>query len=65
MNENQSAAYIMAQAAAALIELESMKQANRDREARGEMPAYDEEAFLKLNERYCLHHNPVLTLFHP
>ena len=31
----------------------------------GEMPAFDEEAFLKLHEQYCLHHNPVLSLFHP
>lgn len=65
MDDAQKAAYIMAQAAAALIELEAMKQANRDRESRGEGPAYDEEAFLKLHEQYCLHHNPVLSLFHP
>lgn len=54
-------AYINAQVACAMIELEAMKQANRDREAKGLSPAYDDAAFMQLQVSYGIHHNEVVS----
>jgi len=63
MNEEQKAAYIFSQGVCALIELESMKQANKEREWKGQMIAYGEEAFMELQEKYCIGHNAVIGFF--
>lgn len=60
MNEDQRAAFIISQAAAAQIEMESMKAANADRERRGEVQAYAENDFLALIDRYGLGSNCVV-----
>lgn len=64
MTEEQKAAYVIGEAVAAFIECQAMIQANKDREAQGYNPAYGEEAFLGLQEKYCICHNSVLSLFH-
>jgi hypothetical protein len=63
MTPEQRAAYVNAQTAAALIELESMKAANREREMHGHALAWNEEAFLELIEKYGLHHNALMRMF--
>ena len=63
MTPEQQAAYINAQTAAALIEMQSMIAKNKERETNGSALAYGEEAFLELIERYGLHHNAILTTF--
>ncbi len=57
-----NAAYIFAQSACALIEMESMKVANRERRDRGESIAYTEDAFVNLINKYGIHHNAILAL---
>lgn len=63
MTESQSAAYIMAQTACALAEIESMKAANRERERKGEVIAYPEESFLEIPDKYGLHHNAIMPFY--
>lgn len=63
MGNEQTVAYVQAQAAAALIEMESMKAANWMREMQGKTIAYGEQEFLALIDKYGLGHNAVLTLF--
>ena len=53
--------YQESQIACALIELEAMKVANLTRERDGQSPAYREEAFMALIDKYQLSHNAVLT----
>jgi hypothetical protein len=64
MTEDQQAAYVNAQAAAAQIHATAMVAANKEREADGKALAYDEAAFMKLLDDYGLHHNTLMTLFH-
>ena len=63
MNEQQKAAYIFSQSVCALIELEAMKQANRDREANCQASAYREEDFMELFNKYFIGHNDVIGYF--
>lgn len=63
MTSAQAAAYVSAQSAAMLAELEGMKAANREREARGEAMAYGEDAFMALAGRFGVNHNAVIDLF--
>lgn len=63
LTPEQAAAYVMAQAVAALIQLESMKVANAERERNGFAPAYDEAAFASLEVHYCIGHNAVMETF--
>jgi hypothetical protein len=65
MTSEQQAAYVIAQSVAASIECEGMKAENRVREARVESPAYVEDDFLRLIDRYGLHSNAVLNWFTP
>lgn len=58
---NKKAAYIISQAACALIELEAMKAANSERQQRGESDAYGEKAFMELQNKYVISHNAVLS----
>ena len=64
MNEQQKAAYIFSQSVCALIELEAMKAANKERELRGEMLAYHEEVIMELFSKYSIGHNDVIGYFH-
>lgn len=57
---NEKVAYIMGQVACALIEMESMKAANRERQMRDQSDAYGEEAFFELTTKYAISHNAVL-----
>ena len=63
MTPEQSAAYIHAQAVAALAEIEAMKAENWMREMKGHTIAYGEEEFLAVIDKYGIHHNAVLMTF--
>lgn len=63
MTPEQQAAYVFAQSAAAIAEIEAMKAANEARAASGDSPAYGEDAFRDLIDKYGLHHNAVIGLF--
>lgn len=63
MTPEQLAAYVNAQTAAALIELESFKAANREREMRGYALAWGEDAFMELIEKYGLDGDHIKQLF--
>lgn len=63
MTDVQKAAYVFAQAVAAMAEIESMKAANWMREDQGKTIAYGEEAFLAVIEEYGIHHNATTGLF--
>ncbi len=64
MTESQSAAYVQANAVAALIEAMGMAAENTRREHLGFSIAYGEEAFNKLIDHYGIHDNAMLKLFH-
>lgn len=64
MTPEQKAAYIQAQAVCALIEAMGMQALNRDRDTKGLSLAYDDEAFFGLIEKYGIHHNATVELFH-
>lgn len=61
MNEIQSAAFLIAQSACLMAELEAMKVANVMRLQVGHSPAYGEEEFLALITKYGVHHNAALS----
>jgi len=64
MTDEQKAAYIMSQTVCALAKIESMKAANWMREMKGQTIAYGEDDFLAVPDKYSLHHNAVIGLFH-
>jgi hypothetical protein len=57
----QRVAFVNAQTAAMLAELEGMKAENALRERRGEAQAYTEADFMNLPDRYQLDHNTVIA----
>ena len=63
MIPEQRVAYVAAQTAAALIEMEAMKAANKERETHGYALAWDEGAFLSLITKYGLGENTIIKLF--
>lgn len=63
MDETQKAAFIMAQTACMLAEMEAMKAANRTRQRNDFSDAYGEDEFLALADKFGIGHNAVLTLF--
>ena len=63
MNENQQASYIFSEAVSALVEAMGMQSENQQRAVSGESPAYTMEHFMKLQERYCIGHNQVISYF--
>jgi hypothetical protein len=63
MTPEETIAYVQAQTACALTELEGMKAENADRARRGETQAYGEQAFSDLILRYGIHHNAVIGMF--
>ena len=64
MTDEQKAAYVFAQAVAALSEVEGMKAENMQREVLGQAMAYRRIDFQGVIEEYGLHNNGLLTLFH-
>lgn len=63
MTPEQKAAYIFAQAVAAMADIEAMKAMNTERERNGYALAYDENAFFAVADRYVISHNAILNLF--
>lgn len=63
MTPEQKAAYVQAQAVAALATIEGMKAANVERLNQGYALAYDEASFDGVAENYCISHNAVIGLF--
>lgn len=63
MDDAQKAAYVMAQTACMMAEMEAMKAANRARQQNDYSDAYGEEEFLALIDKWGLSHNAVLTTF--
>lgn len=62
MSEMRNAAYVQAMASCAVVEALGMLAENMARGQRGESPAYGEEQFQCLIERYGIHHNAVVAL---
>ena len=63
MTPEQSAAYVNAQAAAALATIEAMKVENKVRSINNMGPRYTAGDFMHVIDRYGLHHNAILTTF--
>ncbi len=64
MTDEQKAAYVNAQTALLLVELEGMKALNAYRESRGFAQAYDEKAFEAVGAKFGhLQHNALMGLF--
>ncbi len=63
MNENEKAAYVQAQATAALIEAMAMVSENFERYRKGQAIAYNQDAFMSLLDNYGLHHNNLMFYF--
>lgn len=61
MGEEQRAAFLMSQAACALIEAMGMVALNEQRKAQGYSMAYDDSAFFNLIDKYGIGHNSALT----
>jgi len=53
-------AFVNAQTACALADIESMKAANAERAAQGLANAYGEQDFLNVQSRYMIGHNAVI-----
>lgn len=64
MTKEQKVAYVFAQSVSALAEIEGMKALNKEREAKGYALAYGEDAFFEVPNKYGIHHNAVVSLFH-
>ena len=52
--------FVQAQVACALAEIASMQAANQYRLALGQTIAYDEAAFIAVQDRYLIGHNAVI-----
>lgn len=64
MTPEQSAAFVSAQAAQMLVELEAMKAANEARRRQDKSDAYGEDEFLALRDRYpACSHNGAMSIF--
>ena len=64
MTKEQKVAYVFAQSVCALAEIEGMKAENKERESHGYALVYSEEAFFEVPNKYGIHHNAVIGLFH-
>lgn len=61
MTDEQKAAYINAQAVCALAEIQSMVAFNAQRP--DHQPPYYEAQFQNVANKYCIHHNAVISFF--
>ena len=64
MTDEQKAAYVIANASAALIEAMGMAAENANRNQKGLAQAYGEGAFFNLIGNHDLHCNSIMALFH-
>ena len=64
MTDEQKAAYVFAQAVAALSEVEGVKAENMQREVLGQAMAYRRIDFEGVVEKYGLDHYVLSKLFH-
>lgn len=64
MTPEQNAAYVMAQAACLIAETFGMHAENMQREHRGESMAFVEKDFQDAINKYGVHRNGVISLFH-
>lgn len=64
MTNEQKAAYVNAQVASMLVEMEAMKATNVHEAMQNCTPKYQEKHFLALPEKYGVDHNKVIGLFH-
>ena len=64
MTDEQKAAYVMAMAACAMAEVAGMQAENAHRANGGLGVLYGEDAFGAVLDKYGIHHNTVLSLFH-
>lgn len=64
MTPEQAAAFVSAQTAQMLVELEAMKAENEARRRQDKSDAYGEDEFLALRDRYpACSHNGAMTIF--
>ena len=61
MNDEQNIVYTQGLLLQARIEMEAMMSENQVRAYRHPRPAYGEESFIVLIEKYCVHHNGLIT----
>jgi hypothetical protein len=62
VNAEQAAAFIYSQTVCALAEIEAMKIANVERAMDNYSPAYDEDAFRAIPEKYGIGHNATIRM---
>ena len=63
MTPEQEAAYVQANATAALIEAMGMMANNQNRLAQGISIQYGQSDFQALIEKYGIHHNAIMRLY--
>lgn len=61
MDKTAEAAYVIAQSSCAMIEAVGMQVANKQRESVGKSPAYSEQDFYDLVEKYGISHNVIVS----
>ena len=61
VRQMRQVAFVMSQVACAYAEIEAMKAENAYREHRGEVIAWDHDAFMAVPDKYGLGHNSALT----
>lgn len=64
MTPEQKVAYTQGMVACLLSELESMKAANFYADQRGEEAPHKPDEFMALPNKYGVHHNALIELFH-
>jgi hypothetical protein len=63
MTSTQSAAFVFSQSVAALAEIAGMHAENQQRQRSDYSPAYVEEQFAAVIDRYGISHDAVLRIF--
>jgi hypothetical protein len=61
MNENQRAAFLIAQSVVAQAEIAGMTAENMQRQAVGNSMAYGDDAFFAVIDKYGLSHNVAIS----
>jgi len=61
MDECQKAAFVFAQAVAAMAEIEGMKAANASQAMKNDFPLYDEKKFMAVIDEYGLGYNTLMS----
>ena len=63
MTDEQKAAFIISQSAAAMIEALAMNTVNQFKMQEGSPPYYNQDDFRELEKKFCIGHNDVIGLF--